>query len=152
MTTMSADPEFIDTNILVYGVLTSSPLHAQAVQALEDRERAGVELWISRQILREYVSALTRGGPAKSVVPMPDVVADLLAFQSRYRIAEDGQSVTDQFLVLLGTVPVGGKQVHDANIVATMLAHGLKRLLTHNVADFRRFSAWIDVIPLLPTP
>jgi predicted nucleic acid-binding protein len=152
MTIMAVEPEFIDTNILVFGVLTSSPLHAQAVQALEEREQAGVELWISRQILREYVSALTRGVPGTSVVPMPAVVTDLVAFQSRYRIAEDGQSVTDQFLMLLGAVPVGGKQVHDANIVATMLAHGLKRLLTHNVADFRRFSAWIDVIPLVPTP
>jgi len=152
MTTMVAEPEFIDTNILVYGVLTSSPLHAQAVQALEEREQAGVELWISRQILREYVSALTRGGTSTPVVPMADMVTDLVAFQSRYQIAEDGQAVADQFLMLLGTVPVGGKQVHDANIVATMLAHGLKRILTHNVADFRRFSPWIDVIPLVPTP
>ena len=152
MTTTAAEPEFIDTNIFVYGVLTSSPLHAQAVQALEEREQAGVELWISRQILREYVSALTRGGISTPVVPMADMVTDLVAFQSRYRIAEDGQAVTDQFLMLLGSVPVGGKQVHDANIVATMLAHGLKRILTHNVADFRRFSPWIDVIPLVPTP
>ena len=151
MTTTAADPEFIDTNILIYGVLTNSPLHAQAVQALEEREQAGVELWTSRQILREYVSALTRGGTSTPVVPMAEMVTDLVAFQSRYRIAEDGQAVTDQFLMLLGTVPVGGKQVHDANIVATMLAHGLKRILTHNVADFRRFSPWIDVIPLLPT-
>ena len=152
MTTTAVELEFIDTNILVYGVLTSSPLHAQAVQALEDREQSGVELWISRQILREYVSALTRGCTSTPVVPMADIVTDLVAFQSRYRIAEDGQAVTDQFLMLLGTVPVGGKQVHDANIVATMLAHGLKRILTHNVADFRRFSPWIDVIPLVPTP
>lgn len=152
MTTTAAEPEFIDTNILVYGVLTSSPLHAQTVQALEEREQAGVELWISRQILREYVSALTRGGTSTPVVPMAAIVTDLVVFQSRYRIAEDGQAVTDQFLRLLGQVPVGGKQVHDAHIVATMLAHGLKRILTHNVADFRRFSPWIDVIPLVPTP
>ena len=151
MTTPFAEPEFIDTNILVYGVLTSSPFHAQAVKALAEREQAGVELWTSRQILREYVSALTRGGASKPAVPLADMVKDLVAFLSRYRIAEDGPAVTAQFLMLLGSVPVGGKQVHDANIVATMLAHGLKRILTHNVADFRRFSPWIDVIPLVPT-
>jgi hypothetical protein len=39
-----AEPVFVDTNILVYGVLTSYPLHIQAVQALEDLERAGVEI------------------------------------------------------------------------------------------------------------
>jgi hypothetical protein len=41
-------------------------------------------------------------------------------------------------------------QVHDANIVATTLDYGLRRLLTFNVANFRRFSPLID--PLLRSP
>lgn len=41
---------------------------------------------------------------------------------------------------------MGGKQVHDANIVATMLAHGERRLLTFNIRDFRRFSAHIELV------
>jgi hypothetical protein len=45
--------------------------------------------------------------------------------------------------------PVGGKQVHNANIVATMLAHGIPRLFTHNVADFNRFSTLIEILPLV---
>ena len=40
----------------------------------------------------------------------------------------------------------GGKQVHDANIVATMLAHGETRLLTFNTADFRRLVPLIEVV------
>jgi predicted nucleic acid-binding protein len=36
--------------------------------------------------------------------------------------------------------------VHDANIVATMLAHGETRLLTFNGADFRRFASLIEVV------
>ena len=36
-------------------------------------------------------------------------------------------------------VVVAGKQVHDANIVATMMAHGERQLLTFNGSDFRRF-------------
>jgi hypothetical protein len=31
-----------------------------------------------------------------------------------------------------------------------MLAHGIAKLLTHNVADFNRFSAYITVLPLIP--
>ncbi len=41
-------------------------------------------------------------------------------------------------------------QVHDANIVATMLAQGIQKLLTHNVADCKRFAAHITVMPLVP--
>ena len=48
---------------------------------------------------------------------------------------------------LLATYPTGGRQVYDANIVATMLCHGLKRLLTFNTADFQRFSSLIDLEP-----
>jgi hypothetical protein len=32
-----------------------------------------------------------------------------------------------------------GKSAHDARLIAAMLAHGVTRLLTFNVADFNRF-------------
>ena len=44
------------------------------------------------------------------------------------------------------------KQVHDANIVATMQVYGIDQLLTHNVADFARFQPRIAVLPLVPAP
>ena len=31
--------------------------------------------------------------------------------------------------------PVGGRQIHDANIVATMLAYGERRLLTFDATQ-----------------
>jgi predicted nucleic acid-binding protein len=34
---------------------------------------------------------------------------------------------------------VKGKQIHDANVVATMLANDVTRLATFNRADFQRF-------------
>jgi predicted nucleic acid-binding protein len=37
--------------------------------------------------------------------------------------------------------------VHDANLVATMLAHGITRLLTFNAADFRRFGSLVELVP-----
>ena len=43
---------------------------------------------------------------------------------------------------------MGGKQIHDANIAATMLAHDIPRILTNNVADFRRFEPAIGIIAL----
>jgi predicted nucleic acid-binding protein len=49
---------------------------------------------------------------------------------------------------VLAAYDVGGKQVHDANVVATMLTHGITRLLTFNTGDFSRFA---DIITLGPT-
>ena len=34
---------------------------------------------------------------------------------------------------------IGGKQVHDANIIATMKVYDIPALLTHNTEDFERF-------------
>jgi len=69
-------------------------------------------------------------------------------FQSQFRVTEDGPQVTEKLLELMEQVAIGGKQVHDANIVATMLVHGVHNLLTHNTGDFARFSQFITVLPL----
>ena len=61
---------------------------------------------------------------------------------------EDGSQVTAYLLTLLEQLAIGGKQVHDANIVATMRVHGIGRLLTANVGDFTRFAHLITVLPL----
>ena len=60
--------------------------------------------------------------------------------------------MTSALLTILSTVHCGGKQVYDANIVATMTSQSIRRLLTHNVSDFKRFSTWVDIIPLLSAP
>ena len=57
--------------------------------------------------------------------------------------------VTDNLLALCREVSVGGRQIHDANIVATMLAHGERRLLTFNVSDFRRFEGRLELMESL---
>ena len=62
------------------------------------------------------------------------------------KVLEDGPSVARELDALCRSVPLGGRQVHDANIVATMLAHGETRLLTFNEADFRRFRPRIEVV------
>ena len=36
--------------------------------------------------------------------------------------------------------------IDDANVVATMLAYGERRLLTFNAGDFRRFAGLVEVV------
>jgi predicted nucleic acid-binding protein len=80
------------------------------------------------------------------------VVERVRFFQTQFRVAEDNAQVTEKLLSLMQQIAIGGKQVHDANIVATMQAYGIDQLLTHNVADFARFSAHITLLPLIPSP
>lgn len=150
MATTAADPVLVDTNLLIYAQQAHSPFHAAATTKLQALASAGNPLWISRQILREYRAAMSGPGMLSSPVPMSALVADVQAFQNQFWIAEDGSTMTQQLLNLLAAVPCAGKQVHDANLVATMLAHGIPNVLTHNVADFKRFAAFITVVPLIP--
>ena len=146
MGTTAADPVFVDTNILIYTTMLNSPFHARASLALNEFEKESVQLWVSRQVLREYLAALTRGDPQTLPVPLADLISDVRVFESHFRVAEDGHGVTEHLLTIVGTIPVGGKQVHDANIVATMLACDIPQILTYNLDDFRRFSGMIEIL------
>lgn len=150
MTTSNALPDLIwvDTCILVYANLKLSPFHQLAVERLKSYDEGGCELWISRQTLREYLSAMTKQNVLTASIPLSSLIADVRYFASRFFVGEDGPQVTENLLNLIVQSPTGGKQIHDANIVATMLEYGARHLLTHNVKDFKRFSNVITIIPL----
>lgn len=148
MATAAADAVFLDTNVLVFANVAEAPRHDIALRAIEDRYASGVELWISRQALREYLAVLSRPQTFTSPQPTATLVERVRYFAARFRIAEDGPDVTERLLALLTTVPLGGSQVHDANVVATMQARGIRRLLTDNGDDFARFGGVIEVILL----
>ncbi len=134
-----AEPLFIDTNILIYANVATAPLHEQALKAIKNAHQAGRPLWISRQVLREFIAARTR--PQTFAQPSaPKVVIERVHYlEERFQVADDTAAVTAQLVKLMGYFQIGVKQVHDANIVATMLAYGIPSLLTHNVKDFERF-------------
>ena len=77
---------------------------------------------------------------------MKEAIADVRRFRLTFNVLDDGPDVFDLLLHLLAAHPGAGKQVHDANLVAVMLTHGITRLLTFNSADFHRFGDLIDVI------
>jgi len=150
MATTGADWIFVDTNVLVAANVATHPRHTAALQRLKDLSAGGAEFWISRQVLREYLATLTR--PQMFALPQPVsvLVTQVAYFQSKMKVADETAAVTANLLALLQAVPLGGKQVHDANLVATMKALGIARLLTDNIADFKRFGPLIVVLPLIP--
>ncbi len=77
---------------------------------------------------------------------MEAALDDVDWLRETFIVLEDGPQVTEALIALCREVPVGGRQIHDANIVATMLAHGERRLLTFNTADFRRYSDRIALV------
>ncbi len=105
-------------------------------------------MWISRQVLREFIAALTRPQPFSPSLPINVAISEARFYEARFHVADEDAQVTDGLFDLLLRVPAGGKQIHDANIVATMQANGITHLLTENTSDFARFSQLITIVPL----
>ena len=119
-------------------------------RAAVTRAFAGTEpLRISRQIVREYLAAVTRPRNWSSPLDMAEALQDVERMCARLEILEDGPQVMGLLEELCREVHLAGKQVHDANIAATMLAHGERRLLTLNARDFKRFGNRLELVPIV---
>lgn len=65
--------------------------------------------------------------------------------EDRFQVADDTAAVTGQPAKLMGDLQIGGKQVQDANVVITVLANGIPKLLTHSVKDLKRFGEVVKI-------
>lgn len=148
--TMAADSIFLDTNVLVAASAEAHPSHAMATALVARLVADRAPMLISVQVCREFLSVMTRA-PLGAARPL--TVAEALAALDTWRrpcvVLREDESVLSELLALVQKHDVKGKQVHDANIVATMLANGIDRLATLNAADFKRFGDEIAVEPLV---
>jgi len=62
------------------------------------------------------------------------------------KFAPGTAAVYENWLRLVRDYKVTGVQVRDARLVGCMLAHGIRNLLTLNVADFARYAEVINVV------
>lgn len=137
---------FVDTNVLIRALAPGAPDRDKARAALARHTAAGELLFISRQILREFVAVITRPQIWAQAKTPAEAATTALTLTRDFGVLEDGAAIWDELVGLCRRFAFGGRQVHDANIVATMLAHGEHRLLTFNDADFRRFATLIEIV------
>lgn len=139
---------FCDTNVVIRLNVVETPEHQQVKAAIARLIADGNTLWISRQVLREFCMVLTR----PQTFPIPpdakDVVARARTLSTLFEVADEPELVTENLFKLIETIPMGGKQVYDANLVATMQAQGIRHIFTLNPADFERFLPQIEIIRL----
>lgn len=143
---MTGAKVFLDTNILLRMILTQMNQHAEVDALVKRTIREGAELWISGQVIREFIVQATHPRTMAEPLTIEQVVREIEAMKPLFQIADETAAVRDKLLELLQQYPTQGKQVHDANIVATMLAYEIDTLLTLNVDDLKRFEDKIKII------
>jgi predicted nucleic acid-binding protein len=142
--TSAADPLFVDTNVLVYASWAAAPLHTHARTVLATHRSAGAPLYISRQVIREWLATLNRPRTGLALV---DLIAEAQAFDAHFTILDETAVTTANLLALLPQA--SGMRVHDVIIVATMEAGSVQHPLTNNSSDFASFSHLTTVLPLV---
>jgi predicted nucleic acid-binding protein len=147
--TVPPDRVMVDTNVLLAATDESRAEHRHALTILNDWPAGDTTLCVSGQILREYLAVATRPADANGLgLRQPGAVGNVRAIRERTTLLAEDAKVADRLLGLLADVDCGGRQVHDANVIATMLVHGIGTVVTMNVDDFARFGGYVDVVRL----
>lgn len=149
MATPAVDRVILDTNVLLAASDLARADHQDALASLNVWPASGVSLYTSGQILREYLAVATRPVDDNGLgMARPTAVANVRELRARlHLLAEDGK-VAGRLLKVLDEVECAGKQIHDANVVATMLVHGVDTIATSNFKDFAKFGGHVRVIGL----
>jgi predicted nucleic acid-binding protein len=146
---MAADPVFIDTSVLIAASVRPHPSHGVASAYLGRLAADGAPACISGQVCREFLVVLTRQPVEGRAFTVDEALAVLDTWRAACVVLEEDEAVLAELLALVRRHDVKGKQVHDANIVATMRANALSRLATFNAGDFARFEDEIAVEALV---
>lgn len=141
MAPMVGEVVFVDTNVLLAATDESRAHHHEAFRLIAGSGARGIHLAASGQILREYLVVATRPAEVNGLgLAVADAIANLQQFLRYLHTYDETEAVAS----LLRDLGLGhglrGKRFHDANIVATMAAHGIRTLVTENEDDFTSFN------------
>ena len=145
---MAAERVLLDTSLLAAASVEEHPGHPEAVAYLDRLTAEGAAGCISPQVCREFMVVLTRKPIGPRTFSVPEALAALAVWRSSCTLLKENEAVVAQWLGLLEKHDVRGKQVHEANLVAVMLTHGVTRLGTRNPADFERYGDAVEVEPI----
>ena len=141
MTIEVGEVVFADTNVLLCATDRSREHHEEARRLIRDAGPSGYHLALSGQILREYLVVATRPVADNGLgLSIPEALHNVDQFSRPPTVfCDEPESVTARLRELTAACDLKGKRIHDANIVATMLVHGIRRLITENTDDFAVF-------------
>jgi predicted nucleic acid-binding protein len=131
----------IDTNVLLRLIQDSHPMHDDAAGSIRKLLAINEELFIIPQNLIEFWAVATRPAKYNGLgLTLEKTEQELSRLKNIFVLRLDTATIFAEWENLVKLHKVAGRQVHDARIVAAMLAHGIKNLLTFNTDDFKRYT------------
>ena len=142
----------IDTNILVYLVVSDVPQHAKSKRAIEEflsRSREN-RIAVTDDVLLEFVHVVTDPKRLKNPLKMAAALEWAEAFWSGQETAPllPSPMTFTRTVELLRAHGLSRKRIRDCMLAAVLEENGVRELLTANVTDFQVFPF---VKPIDPT-
>ncbi len=130
----------VDTNVLLRFLHTTDPYYP-IVQSAVDKLRANNdELKATSQNFAEFWNVSTRPLNKNGFdLGISEANQLLQTAEEDFPLLPDSPSTYDEWRRLVVTYGVSGIQVHDARLVATMIVHGVTRIMTFDIDDFTRY-------------
>ena len=141
-----ANKVFIDTNVFLNATFVQQKDHLVCQQWLEKlASHEDTELWINGQVIREFLCVATKMKSDGEELSLGEIHYHLNRYLTLCHIADETPAVRENLLCLWRTLAVRGVDIHDTNIVATMLANDITVLFTLD-NGFNRYLKYIMLL------
>ncbi|MFO0807576.1 MAG: type II toxin-antitoxin system VapC family toxin [Gemmataceae bacterium] len=139
----------LDTGILLRLLERTDPHHADIRAAIKNLRAGGDEPVTSAQNIAEFWNVSTRPSTARGGYGLTVVDAEkrLKIVERLFRVLPDTPQSYAVWRRLIINHGVMGVQVHDARLVAWMLAQGISHIVTLNGSDFARYPGITALAP-----
>jgi len=138
-----------DTNIFLRLAEKNSPERQTILDALRKLRANNEIICCTPQVIAEFWNVCTRPQSARGglglTISQTERKADLI--QKYFQMLPDSLAAFNEWRKLVSKYQISGVSVHDAKLVASMLAHGIQTLVTFNVRDFQRFPVITTIHP-----
>ena len=129
-----------DTNVLLGIAHPDDPRYPIVQSAVHKLWANDHELQTTSQNLSEFWNVSTRPTDRNGFGLTPDKTDELLqGLEQSFPLLPDSPHVYPEWRQLIVKYNVSGVQVHDARLVATMLVHDVRHILTFKTQDFTRY-------------
>jgi predicted nucleic acid-binding protein len=130
----------VDTNILLRMLQPHTAQATIANRALDVLRARSEELHIATQNLVEFWAVATRPAIVNGMgLASEQAIREVNALKRLFTLLPEAPLLSE-WERLVTTYRVSGKNCHDARLVAAMMVHGTRSILTFNVQDFTRYS------------
>lgn len=138
----------VDTNVLLRRTQPDHESHTLAVESVASLLESGEPVYVTPQNVSEFWNVCTRPSAQNGLgLSVAQTAAEVAKIEQALILLPGSPAAYTEWKRLVLKHGVIGTKVHDARLVAAMNVHGIRHILTFNIADFKRF----EIEPLHPS-